>query len=68
MQNRIRERRQAAGLTLEQLSERLAVSRQTVISLERGRYNPSPTLAHKLAQCFGCRIEELFIFEDGNHL
>lgn len=68
MHNRIRDRRTAAGLTQEELSERLGVSRQTVISLESGRYNPSLVLAHKLAQLFGCGIDDLFIFEGEENL
>lgn len=60
----VRDRRLAAGLTQEQLAQRLHVSRQTVISIESGRYSPSLTLAHKLAQVFGCRIEDLFEFDE----
>lgn len=61
--NRIREMREAAGLTQDQLGERLGVSRQTIISLERGRYTASLELAWKLAQLFGMAIEELFQFD-----
>ncbi|MFC6228301.1 helix-turn-helix transcriptional regulator [Paenibacillus allorhizosphaerae] len=49
--------------TQEQLSERIGVSRQTVISIESGRYNPSLELAFKIARAFQSTIEELFIFE-----
>lgn len=52
------------GWTQDDLSEMLQVSRQTIISLEKGRYNPSLILAFKIAKLFGCRIEELFIPEE----
>jgi len=48
----------------EELAKRLMVSRQTVSSLENGRYNPSITLAFKVARLFGVRIEEIFIDEE----
>lgn len=67
MKNRIREMRQQAGLTQEQLSEMVGVSRQTIISLEAGRYNASLVLAHKIARVFQCRIEDIFIFEEDEH-
>lgn len=60
----VRARRLAAGFTQEHLAQRLGVSRQTVISIETGRYCPSLILAHKLAQVFGCRIEDLFDFDE----
>lgn len=60
----VRGRRLAAGLTQEQLAQRVRVSRQTVISIESGRYSPSLVLAHKLAQVFGCQIEDLFEFDE----
>lgn len=65
MENRLRELRERDSLTQEDLAARVGVSRQTIISLERGRYNPSLTLAYKLARVFGLRIEDVFIFEDG---
>jgi len=52
------------GLTQDDLSEKLEVSRQTIISLEKGRYNPSLTLAFKLAKLFNCRIEDIFTPEE----
>ncbi len=61
----VRARRLAAGFTQEHLAQCLGVSRQTVISIETGRYSPSLALAHKLAQVFGCRIEDLFAFDEG---
>ncbi|NLW44274.1 MAG: helix-turn-helix transcriptional regulator [Syntrophomonadaceae bacterium] len=65
MENRLRELRERDSLTQEDLAARVGVSRQTIISLERGRYNPSLLLAYKLARVFGLRIEDVFIFEDG---
>lgn len=48
------------GLTQDDLAEKLEVSRQTIISLEKGRYNPSLILAFKIAKLFNCRIEDIF--------
>ncbi len=64
MKNRIEESRKACGMTQQQLAALLGVSRQTVISLESGKYNPSILLAHKIAQVFGTRIEDVFLFEE----
>lgn len=64
MNNLIKEMRTAMGLTQDDLSEKLEVSRQTIISLEKGRYNPSLTLAFKLAKLFSCRIEDIFTPEE----
>ncbi len=66
MEHRIKELRTSFGYTQEQLSEKLGVSRQTVISIENGRYKPSLELAYKIAQLFHMRIEEVFIFEKGS--
>ncbi|GIO25670.1 helix-turn-helix transcriptional regulator [Ornithinibacillus bavariensis] len=63
MKTLIREKRKERNMTQEELSEALKVSRQTIISLEKGKYKPSLVLAHKLAQIFECTIEDLFIFE-----
>ncbi|WP_232696833.1 helix-turn-helix transcriptional regulator [Brevibacillus daliensis] len=63
MKNRVREKRIEQGWSQDTLSERVGVSRQTINSLENGKYNASLLLAHKLAQIFGCFIEDLFIFE-----
>lgn len=65
MEHRIKELRSAFGLTQEQLSEQIGVSRQTIISIESGRYNPSLELAYKIAKVFQCQIEDVFIFEKG---
>ncbi len=64
MKNRIEERRKAQGMTQQQLAALLGVSRQTIISLESGKYNPSILLAHKIAQTYGVRIEDIFLFEE----
>ncbi len=63
MENRIKEFRKEKGLTQEDLAQKVEVSRQTIISLERGRYDPSLFLAHKIAVTFGKKIEDVFIFE-----
>lgn len=64
MKNNIKQYRMKYDLTQEQLAERLNVSRQTIISLEKGRYKPSIQLAFKLSRVFNCTIEDLFIFEE----
>jgi putative transcriptional regulator len=61
LRNQVRELRTQLGLTQEDLAERVEVSRQTIISIESGRYNPSIVLAYKLASTFGLHIEELFL-------
>lgn len=60
MQNGIRTEREERGWTQAALAERLDVSRQTVVALETGRYDPSLPLAFRIAELFGKRIEELF--------
>ncbi len=64
MKNRLEELRKKAGITQEELADKLEVSRQTIGSLESGRYNPSIQLAFKLAKFFGVTIEELFIYKE----
>ena len=51
-------------MTQQQLASELGVSRQTIISLENGKYNPSILLAHRIARLFDARIEDIFIFEE----
>ena len=65
MKNRIEELRNERGVRQEELAKEMNVSRQTISSLENGRYNPSILLAHRIAQFFGMAIEEVFIFEEG---
>lgn len=60
MKNSLSERRQDRGWSQQRLADALGVSRQTVISIERGRFDPSLPLAFRLAEVFDCRIEELF--------
>lgn len=64
MKNRLEELRKARGIKQEELAEALAVSRQTIGSLENGRYNPSILLAFKIARYFDKSIEEIFIYEE----
>lgn len=64
MKNKIKELRKARKLTQDELAGILNVTRQTIISLENGRYNASLQLAHKIAVYFGCTIEDIFIFEE----
>ena len=65
MKNRIEELRKERGIKQEVLAAELGVSRQTIGSLENGRYNPSILLAFKIAKYFGRSIEEIFIYEEG---
>jgi putative transcriptional regulator len=62
--NRIAELRKEMGIKQEELADALEVSRQTIGSLENGRYNPSIILAFKIARYFGKSIEEIFIYEE----
>ena len=64
MNNRLEELRRARGIRQEELAEALEVSRQTIGSLENGRYNPSILLAFKIARYFGMTIEEIFLYEE----
>lgn len=64
MNNRLEELRVKNGLTQQELADRVEVSRQTIISLENGRYNPSILLAFRLARLFDLPIEELFLYSD----
>jgi len=64
LKNCIEELRKQRGIKQEKLAAELEVSRQTIGSLENGRYNPSIILAFKLAKYFGMSIEEIFIYEE----
>lgn len=64
MTNRIAELRRARGLSQAKLADAVDVTRQTIISLENGRYNASLLLAHKIAVYFGLTIEDVFLFEE----
>ncbi|HOV24797.1 MAG TPA: helix-turn-helix transcriptional regulator [Pseudobacteroides sp.] len=63
MKNRIKELREKYKLTQDELANKVDVSRQTIISLEKGKYNPSIILAHKISQVFELTIEQVFIFD-----
>jgi putative transcriptional regulator len=60
IENRVKEFRMSAGMTQQDLAEATGVSRQSVISIERGRYVPSLALALKMAAIFGCSTDDLF--------
>ena len=62
MKNKVEWYRKKQGLTQSELADLLEVSRQTIGSLENGRYNPSIVLAFKIAQIFNVTIEEIFIY------
>lgn len=64
MKNRIEEIRSRQGIRQEDFAKYIGVSRQTISSLENGRYNPSILLAYKIAKYFGMSIEEVFCFEE----
>ena len=64
MKNRIEEIRNDKGIKQEEIAKMLGVSRQTISSLENGRYNPSIILAFKIAKLFDMAIEEIFIYEE----
>ena len=64
MKNRLEEIRKQRGIKQEELAEAMDVSRQTISSLENGRYNPSVILAIKLARYFQMEVEDIFIYEE----
>lgn len=64
MKNRLEEIRKSRGIRQEELASALEVSRQTIGSLENGRYNPSILLALKIARYFDMKIEDIFIYEE----
>ena len=64
LKNRLEELRKSRGIRQEELAAALEVSRQTIGSLENGRYNPSILLAFKIARYFGMQIEDIFIYEE----
>ena len=64
MKNRIEAIRKERGIRQEEFAKSLGVSRQTISSLENGRYNPSILLAHRIAKFFNMTIEEVFIFDE----
>lgn len=64
MKNRIQEFRKQKRITQGELAEAVGVTRQTIISLENGRYNASLQLAFRIARYFSCAIEDIFLFEE----
>jgi putative transcriptional regulator len=64
MKTRIKEFRARYDLTQQDLADRVGVSRMTIVFLEKGTYNPSLLLAHRVATVLGTSMEELFIFEE----
>ena len=64
MNNRIRELRAREGLTQDDLAKKVGVRRETIVFLEKGRYNPSLKLAYDVAKTFGLTIEEVFLFDE----
>ena len=64
MKNKIESIRKEQGILQDEMAKALGVSRQTISSLENGRYNPSIMLAYKIAKYFGMSIEEVFVFEE----
>lgn len=68
MQTKIQELRKERKITQQELADALGVTRQTIISLENGKYKASLVLAHKTAQFFGMTIEDIFIFEEDENL
>jgi putative transcriptional regulator len=64
MKNKIEDIRKERGILQDELAKALGVSRQTISSLENGRYNPSILLAHKIARYFSLTIEQVFIFDE----
>lgn len=64
MKNNLEKIRKEKNISQEQLANAIEVSRQTIISLEKGKYNPSITLAFKLSHYFNLKIEDIFIYEE----
>jgi putative transcriptional regulator len=64
MKNKIESIRKEQGILQDEMAKALGVSRQTISSLENGRYNPSIMLAYKIAKYFGMTIEDIFVFEE----
>jgi len=64
MKTKIKELREKRKLTQEALAEKVDVTRQTILFLEKGKYNPSLRLAYKIAKVLNSKIEDLFSFED----
>ena len=68
MNNRVKELRTAAGMTQQQLADRVHVSSRTIISLEKELYNPSLLLAYRIAELFGVTVEDLYCLKENREL
>ncbi len=68
MKNRVKELRTAAGMTQQQLADRVHVSSRTIISLEKELYNPSLLLAYRIAELFGVTVEDLYCLKENRKL
>lgn len=68
MKNRVRELRTAAGMTQQQLAEKVHVSSRTVISIEKEQYSPSLLLAYRIAEVFGTTVEALYCLRENREL
>jgi putative transcriptional regulator len=64
MKNRIKELRARYNLTQEDLAKKVGVRRETIVFLEKGKYNPSLMLAHHVARALKAKIDDLFVFDD----
>lgn len=64
MKNRIKEFRARAGFTQDDLARKVGVRRETIVFLEKGKYNPSLKLAYDISRIFGVKIEDIFMFDD----
>ena len=68
MKNRVKELRTAAGMTQQQLADRVHVSSRTIIPLEKELYNPSLLLAYRIAELFGVTVEDLYCLKENREL
>ena len=68
MKTKIKEMRQAAGITQQQLADRVHVSSRTIISIEKEQYNPSLLLAYRIAEVFGVSVEELCCLKENREM
>ena len=68
MKNRVKELRTAAGMTQQQLADRVHVSSRTIISLEKELYNPSLLLGYRIAELFGVTVEDLYCLKENREL
>ena len=68
MKNRVKELRTAAGMTQQQLADRVHVSSRTISSLEKELYNPSLLLAYRIAELFGVTVEDLYCLKENREL